>query len=102
MQGAYSRVADVQRIPRLLLQPPFEVLPSPAGMVVETALGDFDVLICFADHNYHMAIAAVVIADQVTGADLIPAGAVDPPPREIPKRGIGTQRGPAGAVGARR
>lgn len=93
------RVAGIQRIPGLLLQPPLEVLPSPAGMVVETALRDLDVLIRFTDHNYHMAIAAVIVAEQIPGADLIPAWVVHPPPWEIAKRGVRTQRGPAGAVG---
>ena len=84
----------------MLLQPPLEVLPSPAGMVVETALGDLDVLVRFTDYNYHVAVAAVIVADQVAGADLIPAWVVHPPPWEIAKRGVGTQRSPAGAVGA--
>ena len=69
-------------------------------MVVETALGDLDVLIRFADYNYHVAVSAVVIADQVAGADLIPAWVVHPPPREVSKRRVRTQRSPAGAVGA--
>ena len=69
-------------------------------MVVETALGDLDVLVRFADYNYHVAVAAVVIADQVAGADLIPAWVVYSPPRKVAKRGIATQRSPAGAVGA--
>ena len=69
-------------------------------MVVETALGDLDVLVRFTDYNYHVAVAAVVIADQVAGADLLPTWVVDPPPWEIAKRSVGTQCGPAGAVGA--
>ena len=93
-------VACVQSIPRLLLQPPLEVLPAPASMVVETALGDLDVLIRFADYNYYMAVAAVVVADQVAGADLIPAWVVHPPPREVSKCRVRTQCSPAGAVGA--
>ena len=30
-----------------------------------------------------MAVAAVVVADQITGANLLPAWAVDPPPRKV-------------------
>ena len=69
-------------------------------MIVETALGDLDVLIRFAAYNYHVAVAAVVIADQVTGADLLPTWIVYSPPWKVAKRGIRAQRGPAGAVGA--
>ena len=71
-------------------------------MVVETALGDLDVLVRFADYNYHVAAAAVVIANQVAGTDLLPTWVVDAPPWEISKRRVRTQRSPAGAVGPRR
>ena len=69
-------------------------------MVVETALGDLDIIVRLTDHNYHVAVSAVVIADQVAGADLIPAWVVHPLPREVSKRGVRTQRSPAGAVGS--
>ena len=84
----------------MFLQPPLEVLPAPAGTVVETALGDLDVLVRFADHNHHVAVAAVVIADQVAGADLLPARAVYSAPWKIAKGSIRTQCGPAGTVSA--
>ena len=74
------RIAGVYSISRLFFQPPLEVLPSPANFIVQPALGDFDVLIGFLRHHNYVAIAAVVIADQVTGADLLPTRAVHPPP----------------------
>ena len=94
------RIARVQGISRLFFQPLLEVLPAPANFVVQPTLGDLDVLVRFADHNYHMAIAAVIVAEQIPGADLLPTWVVDPPPWEIAKRGVGTQCGPAGAVDA--
>ena len=94
------RVSCAKNLGRLFLQPPFEVLPSPANFIVQPALGDFDVLIGFLRHHNYVAIAAVVIADQVAGADLIPAWVVHPLPREVSKRGVQTQRSPAGAVGS--
>ena len=57
------RIACVHSIPRLFLQPPLEVLPSPTGFVVQSALGDFDVLIGFIYHHDYVAVAAVVVAD---------------------------------------
>ena len=72
----------------LLLQPPAEILPTPPGMVIHAALGDFDVLVGFLHHHDYMAVAAVDVADQITGANLLPAWAVDPPPRKVTESGI--------------
>ena len=63
-------------------------------------LGDFDVLIGFLNHHNYVAVSAVVIADQVAGAGLLPARTVYSAPWEIPKRGVRTQRAPARTVGA--
>ena len=63
IRAALLRIACVQRIPRLFLQPPFEVLPAPANFIVQSALGDFDVLIGFLYHHNYVAVAAVVVAD---------------------------------------
>ena len=63
-------------------------------------LGDLDVLVRFADYNYHVAVAAVIVAEQIPRADLLPTWVVHSPPWEVAKRGVRTQRGPAGAVGA--
>ncbi len=96
--GCLFRVAGIQRIPRLFFQPPLEVLPSPTNPVVQSAFGDFDVFVGFLHRHDHMAVAAAVVADQVAGADLLPARVVHPSPGEVAKRGVGTQCGPTGAV----
>ena len=61
--GALLRIAGVHSIPRLFLQPPLEVLPSPTNFVVQPALGDFDVLIGFLYYHDYMTAAAVVVSD---------------------------------------
>ena len=63
--GCLFRVAGIQRIPRLLLQPPLEVLPSPEDLVVQPALGDLDVLIGFLHH--HNYVAATAVSDHQDG-----------------------------------
>ena len=47
-----------------------------------------------------MASAAVIAAEQIPGADLLPTWVVHSPPWEVPKSCVRTQRGPAGAVDA--
>ena len=69
-------------------------------MVVETTFGNLDVLVRLTAHNYHVVVSAVVIADQVAGADLLLTWIVYSPPWKIAKHGVRTQRGPAEAVGS--
>ncbi len=57
------RIACVHSIPRLFLQPPFEVLPAPENLVVQPALGDLDVLIGFLHHNNYVAAGTIVVVD---------------------------------------
>ena len=84
----------------LFLQPPAEVLPTPAGLVVGTAFGDDDVFRIFADHYHCMVRLFMFIFHDVAGAKLIPAWTIYPPPWEAAESRIGTQGSPAGAVDA--
>ena len=54
---------------------------APADVVVCAALGDLDVLVRLAHHNYHMVRLTVLILHQVAGSELLPARAVDSPPK---------------------
>ena len=84
----------------LFFQPPAEVLPTPAGLVVGTAFGNDDVLRVFADHYHRVVRLLIFIFHDIARPELIPAWAIYPPPWEIAEGRIGTQRGPAGAVDA--
>ena len=57
------RIACVHSIPRLFLQPPLEVLPSPTSFVVQPALGNLDVLVCFLHHHNYVAAGTIVVVD---------------------------------------
>ena len=98
IRAALLRIAGVHGIPRLFLQPPFEVLPAPTGFVVQPALGDFDVFIGFLHHHIYVAAGTIVVVDQVAGADLIPAWAGDPLPGQSAEHGIGAEHRPARTV----
>ena len=84
----------------LFLQPPAEVLPAPAGLVVGTAFGDDDVFRIFADHHHRVVRFFVFILHDVTGSELIPAWTIYLPPWKVTEGGIGAQRCPAGTVDA--
>ena len=44
----------------LFLKPPFEILPTPNSLVVDTTLCDFDVFVRFA-HHYDYVTAVIVV-----------------------------------------
>lgn len=95
--AALLRIPGVADVVGLFLQPPAEVLPSPSSVIVQPALGDLDVFVRFVHHNYHMIGLGIFVFHQVAGSELLPAWAGYPPPWEVPKGGVRTERGPAGA-----
>ena len=100
MQWKLLRVSGIEDEPRLLLQPPAGVLPAPVRFLGGAAVREGDGITGFAHHHDHMTAQIIVVFHQVSGAKLVPAGVVHPPPGEIAEGCVGAQGGPSGTVSA--
>ena len=65
-----------------------------------TAVGESNGIHGFTHYHDHVAVQVVVVLHQIARAELVPGGAVHPPPGQVPKGGVGAQGGPPGAVHA--
>lgn len=92
------RVSGVEDEARPLFQPPAGILPTPVYLLRGAAVGKSDPFGVNLHHHNDMTAILVVILDQITGADLLPARVGCLPLGQVPEDSVGAQDGPACTV----